>query len=181
MRSSLNILLLILGMTCYKSHAQMGAAAKVSWDVDVTFVVPVSQDSVWTLLKDYTLVSTLSKGYVQSIVDKDQTLPIPREVTLSNGQKREEILNQLEEQHKFLVYRTDKPSLAEGLSLVQIAVFTREQEGGHTELNWKALIEGEKEAKKQMMEQVAAEIAHYQEGWHDYFQKGAAKQMIRLQ
>jgi len=148
----------------------MGTAATISWDVDVRFDVPVQQDSVWTLLKDYTLVSKLSKGYVLRMVDKGQTLPIDREVSLSNGTQRAEMLTQQDEQHKFLVYRIDNLSLQEGLSLVQVAVFTKEKEGGYTEINWKAIIQGKDEAKKQETERMKIEAEQYRQGWQQYLQ-----------
>lgn len=159
----------MLCMTCYESHAQMGTAATINWDVDVRFDVPIQQDSVWTLLKNYTLISKLSNGYVLRIVDKGQILPIAREVSLSNGTQRAEMLTQQDEQHKFLVYSIDKRSLQEGLSLVQVAVFTKEKDG-HTEINWKAIIQGKDEAKKQEAERMKIEAEHYRKGWQQYLQ-----------
>ena len=163
--------MLILGMACYKGHAQMAAAATVGWVIDVHLDVPIDQDSVWTLLKDHAMVSKLSNGYVQSVVGKDFTLPIPREVSLQSGQKREEILTQLDVQHKFLVYRIDKASLPQGLRLVQVAVFTKEHESGSSSINWKVIIEGNDEAKKQEIVRMKGEIEHYKAGWSAYLRK----------
>jgi len=173
MKSIVKVMMLILSMACYKGYAQMGSAKTVSWDVDVRFVVPVQQDSIWTVWKDYTLVPHISNGYVQRIVNEDNILPIRRQVYLSNGQKRTEILTQLDEQHKFLVYHIDESSLPEGLKLIQIAIFTKEGEDGKTELNCKAIVNGDKSVKNKVIEQIKAEIEQYQLGLNDYFGTGS--------
>lgn len=153
-----------------KSQAQMAAAASVGWDLDQKIEIPVARDSVWHLLKDYNLISKLSDGYIQSVVNKDNVMPILREVTFKDGTKREELLSQLEEQHRFLVFKIKDSSLPSGVTSAQIAVFTKEKESSLTEVNWKVLIEGDKHAEGKYLEVLKAEVEAYEKGFRNYLQ-----------
>ncbi|WP_140938519.1 SRPBCC family protein [Sphingobacterium lumbrici] len=167
----------ILMMTCLfvllmpdKSQAQMAAAASVGWDISHSVELPIARDSVWSLLKDHSLVSKLSNEYTQSIVNKDNVMPILRETTFKDGTKREELLSQLEEQHRFLVFKINDSSLPQGIKSVQIAIFTKEKEDQLTEINWKIIMEGDREAKKKYLEVLKIEIGEYEKGFQNYLQ-----------
>ncbi|MDR2284376.1 MAG: hypothetical protein LBE37_14250 [Sphingobacterium sp.] len=153
-----------------KSNAQMAAAQSVGWNIDHTIQVPVHRDSVWTLLKDYNSVSKLSNGYVQSIVHKDDIMPILRETTFKEGTKREELLSQLDEPNRFLVFKIKDTSLPEGVQSAQIAVFTKIVDDNTCEITWKGIVKGKKEAETKYIEVLKAEIAQYEIGFKNYLQ-----------
>lgn len=160
---------LLISLSINKGQAQMAPAAAVSWDIDQNVVLPVSRDSVWALFKDYSKVSSLSNGFVKSIVHKDNIMPILREVTFKGGSKREELLAQLEEQHRFFVINIKESSLPVGVKLVRIAVFITELDDNSCKVNWKVLVEGKKEAEINSLEAIKKEISQYEIGFKAYF------------
>ncbi len=164
-----------------QSKAQMATAASVAWDMDRRVEVPVTRDSIWSLLKNYSSVAAISNGYVKSIINKDIELPISREVIFRDGTRRGELLTQLEEQHRFLVYELQKESLPSGLKAVRIAVFTQEK-GENAEINWKVKLEGDRDAKKKYIETLNTEIEQYTSGLRNYLtSKPKVIQAVRMQ
>lgn len=159
--------MIFLGVS--KSNAQMAAAQTVKWNIDCTLDLPVTRDSVWTLLKEYALVSKISNGFVQSIVHKDDIMPILRETTFKDGTKREELLSQVEEQYRFLVFKIKDSSLPKGIESAQIAVFTQEIDDNACQINWKGLVKGKKEAETKYLEVLGSEIKQYKLGLEKYF------------
>ncbi|MCS4229172.1 hypothetical protein [Sphingobacterium sp. BIGb0165] len=175
-------MLVLLVSVAMQGKAQMATAAVVSWDIDRRIEVPVARDSVWSLLKNNGLVAVLSNGYVKSMVNKGTELPIAREVTFKDGSKRDELLNQLEEQHRFLVYTIEKDALPTGLKAVQVAIFTKEKGDDSTEINWMVKLDGDSGAKKKYIETLNAEIEQYATGFRNYLtSKPKVIQAVRMQ
>lgn len=174
------LLLVFLGIG--KSNAQIAAAQRVSWNIDRVIQVPVSRDSVWTLLKDYSLVSKLSNGYVQSIVHEDNIMPILRETTFKDGTKREELLSQLEDQNRLIVFKIKESSLPAGVSAAQIAIFTKVLDDNVCEITWRGLVKGSKEAEAKYVEVLKNEIEQYTLGFNNYLQgKRQSVPAVRMQ
>lgn len=175
-------MLLLVSLGVSNSKAQMAAAQSVGWNIDQTIEVSISRDSVWTLLKDYGLISKLSNGFVQSIIHKDNIMPILRETTFKDGAKREELLSQVDESHRFLVFKIKDSSLPHGIRLAQIAVFTKPLDDSRCEINWKGIVEGSKDAEAKYLEVLKAEIAQYELGFKNYLQgKRQSIPAVRMQ
>ncbi|MNE61339.1 hypothetical protein D3C80_1565470 [compost metagenome] len=100
---------------------------------------------------------------VKSVEIKGRSIPFDRVLTFSDGSKRIEQVDQIDKQHKFLSYRFKDESLPKGVVSVSIAVFTKNVNGS-TEVKWHADIEGEKEAKKALVEQLNKEFDAYLSG-----------------
>lgn len=151
-----------------KGNAQMAAAQPISWNIDRTFELSIPRDSVWALLKDYTLISQLSNGYVQSMVNTDNVMPISRETTLQDGTKRQELLSQIDDQYRFLVYKIQEVSLPSGIEMAQFAIFTEELDDNLCQISWKVIVKGEKEAQERYIELLSKEISAYELGFKKY-------------
>lgn len=182
MKKVLLLCFVLIGFATRPIYAQMAAAQKVQWDLEKQFDVPVERDAVWRLLKDYSLVSKLSNGFVQSIVEKDDIMPILRETTYKDGTKRENLLTQLEEQNRFLVFKIKESSLPEGVTFAETAIFLKEKENNHCEIIWRGQARGSKDAKAKYLEFMKAEADQYEIGIKDYLRgEKKAVQMIRMQ
>lgn len=164
------------------SKAQMAAAQKVEWSVSVELDVPIERDSLWSLLKDYTLVNKLSEGYITSIVNKDNIQPILREVSFADGSKREELLKQVDEQHRFLAFDYKDTSLPKGIKDVMFAYFTKELDDSNSRVSWLVRIEGDKEAKDALIKRLNIEMQSYKAGYSKYLNaKPKVVEMMRMQ
>ena len=182
MKQVLLLCCVLIGFATRPIYAQMATAQKMQWDLEKQFDVPVERDSVWSLLKDYRLVSQLSNGFVQSIVHKDDIMPILREATYKDGTKRENLLTQLEEQHRFLVFKIKESSLPEGVTHAETAIFLKEKGDNQCEVIWRGLVKGNKESKAKYLEFMKTEADQYETGLKGYL-KGEQKavQMMRMQ
>lgn len=149
-------------------YAQMAAAQQMDWTLDVELVVPIERDSLWSLMKDYALAHKLSEGYIISIVDQDSSRPILREVTFANGSKREELLTQVDEQHRFLVFKYKDTSLPKGIKSVHFAFFTKEIDDLNSKINWLVRVDGDKGAKEALVKQLGIEMQSYKVGYSKY-------------
>lgn len=163
------------------SKAQMAAAKKVEWSVTVELDVPIERDSLWSLMKDYTLVSKLSEGYINSIVNKDDIQPILREVTFADGSKREELLKQVDEQHRFLAFDYKDTSLPKGVKSAQFAFFTKELDNSNSRVSWLVRVEGDKDAKDALIKRLNIEMQSYKAGYSKYLNaKPKVVEMMRM-
>ncbi|TDQ75387.1 SRPBCC family protein [Sphingobacterium yanglingense] len=181
MNFKLIALALFIFLNIGHSKAQMAAAKKVEWSVNVELDVPIERDSLWSLLKDYTLVSKLSEGYVTSIVNKDNIQPILREVTFADGSKREELLKQVDEQHRFLAFDYKDTSLPKGIKDVMFAFFTKELDDSNSRVSWLVRVEGDKDAKDALIKRLNIEMQSYRAGYSKYLNaKPKVVEMMRM-
>lgn len=179
-------LVLLMGIMCGLAsssvYAQMAAAVRITPTVEAKLEVSVERDSLWSLMIDHSMVSQLSDGYILSIENKDNIAPILREVKLKNGTTREELLTQFETQHRFYVSKFKDSSLPKGVKSAQIAVFARERKEGGAEIVWDVIINGDKEAKELLRQQMEAEVQAYKAGFAKYLNaKSQAVPMMRMQ
>lgn len=162
------MVLVLFLLTRSEAIAQMAAAQPTQWNIERSLEAPVSRDSVWTLLKDYSLVSVLSNGFVKSIINKDDIMPILRVTTFSDGNEREELLSQLDEQYRFLVYKIKDNSLPKGIQQASIAVFTVEKTDSISEVLWRVIVKGAEREKADFLELLNIEVAQYIKGFDNY-------------
>lgn len=158
----------MMGLVCSSTYAQMAAAKKVEWSVNVELNVPIERDSLWSLMKDYTLINKLSDGFISSLVEKDNIMPILREVTFADGSKREELLKQVDEQHRFLSFDYKDSSLPKGITSVMLAFFTKELDDSNSKISWLVRVEGDKETKDALVKKLDLEMQNYKAGYSKY-------------
>lgn len=156
--------MLLTGLSATKASAQMGAAQKITYDINKEAIVNMPQDQVWEILNQPELLQKASNGYVTSITVKDANFPVVREVLFTDGSKRTETIKQLEKQYKFMVIQIDNAYLPKGVSEGEIVVFTKDKDA-KCELLWKAKIKGSDEGKKALMEKLNAEFDAYAIGF----------------
>lgn len=169
MKKILLLCCILIGLATKPIYAQMAAAQQVQWAIDEKLEVPVQRDDLWAAMKDNSLVEKLSNGFVLSIVNKDDIMPILREATFKDGSKREELLSQIEDQHRFLVFKLKDSSLPKGIKSAQFALFTKEKGDASSELNWRVHVEGSKDAKEALVQQLKTEIEAYKIGYAKHF------------
>lgn len=171
MQRSVIISVLFLFLIVGKSYAQMGAAQTAAWDIDEKLKIAADRDDIWRLLKNPQMAAILSNGFVQSVENQGEKLPYSRVTTFKDGSIRTDDVTQQDEQYRFLSYRIPDSDLPKDLTLVQVAIFTRDVSAGGSELNWKVLVEGKKDAKDRMLQIIKKEVDQYRIGFTDYFKK----------
>jgi hypothetical protein len=160
MKKIVLFLVLLTGLLATKAPAQMGAAQKITYDINKQAIVNMAQDQVWEILNQPELLQKASNGYASSITVKDANFPVVREVVFADGSKRTETIKQVDMQYKFMVIQLDNVSLPKGVSEGEILVFTRDKDA-KCEILWKARIKGSDDGKKVLMEKLNAEFDAY--------------------
>jgi len=156
---SLFVLICILGKK--ELHAQMGAAQQIKWDVVKDVDCNMSPDVVWNFLNDTVMLKRASNGYVTSIKTTD---PTSRIIVFSNGSTRSENILQSEKENKIMVMDINKESLPQGITSEEIAIFVKGDDKKST-ITWRAKIEGNKEGKQTLINQLKAEFDDYAIGF----------------
>lgn len=157
-------LLLFSGLSAIKANAQMEAAKKVQYDVNKEVTINMPQMQVWAYLNQPEQLKQASNGYITSIKITDPAFPVVREVVFADGSKRTETINQLEQEHKFMVIQLGKEYLPKGVSEAEIVIFTRDKDP-QCVINWRAQIKGKDEGKKVLIEKLTAEFNSYAAGF----------------
>lgn len=163
-------LLLVTGLSTVTVKAQMEAAQKVSYDVTKDATISMPQDEAWDILNKTELLQKASNGYVTSIVVTDANFPVEREATFADGTKRKETIKQLDKQYKFMVIQLGTEWLPKGVKEAEIVIFTKDKDT-KCEINWKAMIKGNSEGKKALIEKLTAEFDSYALGFEKLTKK----------
>lgn len=142
----------------------MGAAQKISYDIDKEIIINMPQDGVWEILNQPDLLKKASNGYVTSVTVTDANFPVEREVVFSDNSKRKESIKQLDKQYKFMVIQLGTESLPKGVNEAEIMIFTKDKDK-QCQINWKALVKGNSEGKKALIEKLTAEFNSYAAGF----------------
>lgn len=162
------VLFLLLGVVSGgKVSAQMAAATKTTWDVNVSTGVNASKGAVWRFLNDNEMLQRYSNGYVVSVRTIDQEPKVSREIIFSDGKKRVESIVQTDYVHKFMVLKISKASLPKGIKSAEIAIFTTDLSENTSTIQWKAKIEGSKSKKEILKNQLKAEFSAYAKGFEN--------------
>lgn len=157
-------LMLLTGLSAITAKAQMGEAQTIKWDVSKDVTLNISQDIAWEILNQPEMLVKASNGYVTSIVVTDAKFPVSRDVFFADGSKRSETIKQMEKEHKFMVIQLAEASLPKGVKEAEFAIFTKAK-GDLSTISWTALIIGNAEGKKALMEQLKAEFESYAAGF----------------
>lgn len=160
MKKILFSLLLLSSLSILKTQAQMGAAKTMTWDVNKDATINMEADAVWEIFNSVELQKKVSNGYVTGIETIDANAPVVRKITFSNGSSRVEVITQNQPEHRMQVFKTDDSNLPKGIKSTQFAMFIKAK-GNQTAIQWRAIVEGDKEAKKALMDSFTAEFESY--------------------
>jgi len=165
MKKIVIMFLFVLGLiSTIRVEAQMAAATKTVWDLEVKVDVKISKGDLWRLIIDNEELINYSNQYVKSIKTKGDE-GLLREIVFTNGNKRSETIVQTDYVHKFLVIKIHKESLPKELKNAEIAIFTKDIDDNNSTITWLAKIEGKKSQKKQLLDQLKSEFKSYAEGF----------------
>lgn len=155
--------LLLIGLSGVKTYAQMEAAQKVKWDVEKSVDLNMEADAVWDIFNNNDLLKKASNGYVTEISVIDANMPISRKIVFANGGSRSELITQNEAHNKLIAIDFSDTGLPKGIKSAQYAIFIKAKDG-KANVAWGALVKGDAEAKKALIEQLTAEFNSYAVG-----------------
>jgi carbon monoxide dehydrogenase subunit G len=166
MKKTVILLSFVIGLIATKNvEAQMAAAGKIVWDVEINVDVKTSKGAVWRLINDNEQLQKHSNGYVKSVKTIDEELVVSKEIIFANGKKRTETIAQTDYVNKFMVIQINKSSLPKGIKNAEIAIFTKDIDDDNSNILWVAKIEGKKSSKQKLMDQLKAEFESYAIGF----------------
>lgn len=157
-------LLLLTGLSATTVKAQMAQAQTVTWDVSRDTEVNIDHWRMWKILDNADSLTTVSNGYVTSIQPVNPAIPRTRKVTFANGNTRVENIVQNEPHNKLLVMEMADTALPKGIKSVRIAIFLKAKDDGSSVM-WKAMIDGGRNEKKALAQQLTAEFDSYIAGF----------------
>ena len=156
-------LMLLISFSAVKTYAQMGAAQKVSWDLDKSVDINMEADQVWEIFTNIDLLKKASNGYVTEIMVVDANMPVSRKIAFANGGSRLENITQQEAHNKLIAIDFADSNLPKGIKSAQYAIFIKAKDN-KTNVTWRGLVKGDTEAKKALVAQLMAEFDSYASG-----------------
>ena len=148
-----------------KIFAQMQNAQPITWDIVKEINVNASQNTVWKLLNDASMLKSLSNGFVSSADIVSSKNPLTINLVFSDSSNRLESVVQSDAENKFMVIEINKKSLPKDVTSVQIAIFTKVKDNSNSIISWNARIDGDKIAKKVIIDKLKAEFDSYAIGY----------------
>lgn len=164
--SIVKVFALVVMLFCFATvKAQMPAAQRVEYEIRTSVDLDITARKVWKALNDVEQISVISHGYIISLQNEDDIMPISRTAKFADGTARKEVLTQVQDDNRIYVYKIDNASLPAGLKGASIGVFVRNKDEGKSQVEWMIKIDGDKKAKEAMIKQLTKEVEEFKKGF----------------
>ena len=153
MKQKIYILLLAGLFTISKqTNAQMGAAQKMTLDVDTAVTFNASLQTVWKLVKDPAKWNEISNGYMTKLeTSGDLQSTLEMNITFADGTTRVDEVTQFTPQYYFIVNKVKSPlpkGITENIYMFSLVA----QQGGGKKMKYSIKVDGAEEGKRQLLE-----------------------------
>lgn len=160
------ITLLFFCITGFSTHAQMEPAKKIIPDYTHDVFIKNTPVKIWRIIRDLPQVKSYANGMIKEvkiITDTDGTRR--RELLFSDNRQRTDIIEQVHESYKFFVFRIKEP-LPAGISNATVTALVESvpDKDDTTVVRWTVFLEGDKNARKPLVDELIREIAQYEKG-----------------
>ncbi|RAJ80171.1 hypothetical protein CLV59_105279 [Chitinophaga dinghuensis] len=145
--------------------AQMQAAQRVIPDYTHETQLKSTPVKVWRIIRDLPQVKEYSNGTIKEVTIRNVGETRYRDLVFADGHKRTDEIEQVHEQYKFFVFHILEP-LPAGVTkaIVTALVESSPNNDDVAVIRWSMIMEGDKSARKALVESLSAEIASYEAG-----------------
>ncbi|PSL46194.1 hypothetical protein CLV51_103170 [Chitinophaga niastensis] len=145
--------------------AQMQAAKKIIPDYTHDTFIKSSPVKIWRVIRDLPQVKEYANGTIKDVQITTVNETRYRDITFTDNRKRKDIIDQVHESYKFFVFSIVSP-LPAGIThaTVTALVESSPDKEDTTVVRWSIMLEGDKNARKPLVDSLSAEIASYETG-----------------
>ncbi|WP_160710794.1 SRPBCC family protein [Chitinophaga solisilvae] len=145
--------------------AQMQAAKKIIPDYTHDTQLKAPPVKIWRIIRDLPQVKEYSNGAIREATIRTVGETRYRDLTFSDGRRRTDEIEQVHESYKFFVFRIKDP-LPAGITAATVTALVESlpDRDDVSVVRWGVILEGEKNARKPLVESLTAEIANYEAG-----------------
>ncbi|MBV8255980.1 MAG: SRPBCC family protein [Chitinophaga sp.] len=159
--------LLTLLLICCSSvvMAQMQAAQRIIPEYTHDTQIKSTPVKVWRVIRDLPQVKEYSNGTIKEVNIRTVGDTRYRDLVFADGHKRTDEIEQVHEQYKFFVFHIQEP-LPQGVTkaIVTALVESAPNSDDVAVIRWSMIMEGDKSARKKLVDILSAEIANYEAG-----------------
>ncbi|NIG56764.1 hypothetical protein [Chitinophaga sp. Cy-1792] len=145
--------------------AQMQAAQKIIPDYTHETQIKSTPVKIWRVVRDLPQVKDYSNGTIKEVNIRTVGETRYRDLVFTDGHKRTDEIEQVHEQYKFFVFHVLDP-LPAGITkaIVTALVESSATNDDMAVVRWSIILEGDKSARKPLVETLSAEIGNYEAG-----------------
>ncbi|MFB6456447.1 hypothetical protein ACE38W_14335 [Chitinophaga sp. Hz27] len=145
--------------------AQMQAAQKIIPDYTHESQIKSTPVKIWRVVRDLPQVKEYSNGTIKEVNIRSVGETRYRDLVFTDGHKRTDEIEQVHEQYKFFVFHVLEP-LPTGITkaIVTALVESSPNNDDVAVVRWSIILEGDKSARKPLVESLSAEIGNYEAG-----------------
>lgn len=151
------LIVILLSMCVLKGKAQMPTAARVQWDLTRKLDLSMNVGEVWSIFHNAELLQKAGSGWIKAVEIKNAAMFPSIEMTLTDGSRRIENIDQDEPSNFLIVLSRSKESLLPAIRSVETGIFISEANKGSS-IIWRFKIAGSQEAKKAQINQINQEL-----------------------
>ncbi|MBV7533986.1 hypothetical protein [Chitinophaga sp. sic0106] len=162
MKQLFTLLLICCSMA---AMAQIQAAQKIIPEYLHESQIKSTPVKIWRTIRDLPKAKEYSNGMIKEIDIRTVGQVSYRDLVFADGTKRTDEIEQVHDQYKFFVFNIQDP-LPKGVSkaIITALVESRPDNDDVAVVRWSIIMEGDKSARKPLVESLTAEIANYEAG-----------------
>ncbi|HWV65210.1 hypothetical protein [Chitinophaga sp.] len=159
------ILTLLFICCCTAVMGQMQAAQKIIPDYTHETLIRSSPVKIWRLIRNLPEVKDYANGTIKDVQIVTENDTRYRDLTFTDNRKRRDMIDQVHESYKFFVFSIVSP-LPAGIkhATVTALVESLPDKDDTSVIRWSIILEGNKSARKPLVDTLSAEISNYETG-----------------
>lgn len=144
---------------------QMQAAQKIIPDYTHETLIKSSPVKIWRIIRNLPEVKDYAHGTIKDVQIVTENDTRYRDITFTDNRKRRDMIDQVHESYKFFVFSIVSP-LPAGIkhATVTALVESLPDKDDTSVVRWSIILEGDKNARKPLVDTLSAEISNYETG-----------------
>ncbi len=144
---------------------QMQAAQKIIPDYTHETLIKSSPVKIWRIIRNLPEVKDYANGTIKDVQIVTENDTRYRDITFTDNRKRRDMIDQVHESYKFFVFSIVSP-LPAGIkhATVTALVESLPDKDDTSVVRWSIILEGDKSARKPLVDTLSAEISNYETG-----------------
>jgi hypothetical protein len=160
MNAKIKFIILLCLLASVQSMAQMGAAGKITYDIDTTVKFDVSVSILWEAINEPAKWADISNGYIKSVAVSGDLPNQTRLVHFADGMERKDVISQYQPEYRFIVLKITGP-LSPAIKDNMFCFAAATDGKGLSSLHFMIKVAGEEREKKELLDSLKKEMYGY--------------------
>lgn len=151
------VLIFFACLLTVNGFSQMGAAQKITYDIDSTTLFNIKRDNVWDLLKEPGKWNEISNGHIARVETKKVGYNTKMTLVFPDSSRRTDMVTQFQPEYCFIVIQVKDPVPA-GVTESYYTVVVNAVTENSCSVAYRIRAEGDAQGKAQLLRELKAEM-----------------------